>query len=52
MAQQLQVNYNALEESENKYRTLFENAMEGIFQTDEAGIIHAAQSRPGGNPRG
>jgi PAS domain S-box-containing protein len=37
MAERLQSQHAALEESETKYRSLFETAVEGIFQTNEEG---------------
>ena len=42
MAVQLQEKRLELEDAEHKYRGIFENAVEGIFQTDRAGRIHAA----------
>jgi len=42
MATQLQLNHQALEDAERKYRTIFENAGEGIFQTDIEGNILVA----------
>ena len=42
MARQLQLNHQALEEAEHKYRGIFESAVEGIFQTDAAGDIRVA----------
>ncbi len=45
MAAQLQSNHQALEDAERKYRGIFENAMEGIFQTDEVGNILAANPK-------
>ncbi len=37
MAERLQTQHTALEESEIKYRSIFETAVEGIFQTNEEG---------------
>jgi PAS domain S-box-containing protein len=45
MAAQLQKDYHDLEEAERKYRGIFENAVEGIFQTNSAGLIVAANPR-------
>jgi len=42
MATQLQLNHQALEEAERKYRRIFETAVEGIFQTDAEGNIRVA----------
>ena len=45
MAAQIQFDRRALEDAERKYREIFENAVEGIFQTDEAGLILIANTR-------
>ncbi|KIX12722.1 histidine kinase [Dethiosulfatarculus sandiegensis] len=45
MAARLQENYRALEEAERKYRGIFENSVEGIFQTNSHGVILAANPR-------
>ncbi len=45
MADKLQSTLQALQEAEIKYRGIFENAVEGIFQTDESGIMLAANPR-------
>jgi PAS domain S-box-containing protein len=45
MAAQLEKDYHDLEEAERKYRGIFENAVEGIFQTNSEGIIVAANPR-------
>jgi len=45
MAARLQKDYRALEEAERKYRGIFENAAEGIFQTSSDGCIMAANPR-------
>lgn len=45
MAARLQKDYHNLEEAERKYRGIFENAVEGIFQTNSDGIIVAANPR-------
>lgn len=42
MAAQLQLNHHALKKAEQKYRGIFENAVEGIFQTDQQGAILTA----------
>ena len=34
--------YNSLEESEKKYRSLYENALEGIYQSDSTGRLTGA----------
>ncbi|MGB8646737.1 MAG: HD domain-containing phosphohydrolase, partial [Anaerolineae bacterium] len=39
MAEQLQVSFASLKTSEEKYRALFENAVEGIFQSSPAGYF-------------
>ena len=44
MAEQLQLQQQALEEAEYKYRTLFEQAVEGIFQTSADGEIFTANN--------
>lgn len=45
MAAQLEKDYHDLEEAERKYRGIFENAVEGIVQTDSDGLIVAANPR-------
>ena len=45
MAVQLQESYHHLEEVERKYRGIFENSVEGIFQTNSDGIMLAANPR-------
>jgi PAS domain S-box-containing protein len=45
MAAQLENDYHDLEEAERKYRGIFENAVEGIFQTNSDGIIVSANPR-------
>ena len=45
MAAQLEKDYRDLEEAERKYRGIFENAVEGIFQTNSEGIIVSANPR-------
>ena len=45
MAAQLQKDYLDLQEAERKYRGIFENAVEGIFQTNREGRILAANPR-------
>ena len=40
-----------LKEMEAKYRNIFENAMEGIFQTDSGGPFHTGQPFPGPHAR-
>lgn len=45
MAAQLQKDYHDLEEAERKYRGIFENAVEGMFQTSSGGLILAANPR-------
>ena len=42
--EQLQVQQSSLEEAELKYRTLFEQAVEGIFQTSADGEILTANN--------
>lgn len=45
MAAQLQKDYHDLEEAERKYRGIFENSVEGIFQTNREGNILAANPK-------
>ena len=45
MAAQLQENFHDLEEAERKYRGIFENSVEGIFQTDSDGTLLAVNPR-------
>jgi PAS domain S-box-containing protein len=45
MAAQLQSQHDSLEKAERKYREIYENAVEGIFQADEAGALSAANPR-------
>ena len=45
MAAQLEENFHDLEEAERKYRGIFENSVEGIFQTDSDGTMLAANPR-------
>ena len=44
-AAQIQLNHSALEDAERKYREIFENAVEGIFQADISGLILVANYR-------
>jgi len=45
MAARLEKNYRDLEEAERKYRGIFENSVEGIFQTNGDGIMLAVNPR-------
>ena len=45
MAAQLEKNYRDLEQAERKYRGIFENSVEGIFQTNSDGIMLVANPK-------
>ncbi len=45
MAIQLQSTHHNLQDAERKYREIFKNSVEGLFQTNKAGILLAANSK-------